>query len=135
MLVGAISISSFFSFWKLNQFSDMNCLKKPLSYMISCSSSAQLITSDIRVRYWPRIYSLNVNAISVGEILTKGFPVCVLYNLRMSLHENHSSQVAETYSAVYLYQWINMAPKCWAQIFWTRFVKRLRPKLKSSFFR
>ena len=86
MLVGAISISSFFSFWKLDYFSDMNCLKNPLSDMISCSSSTQLITSDIRVRYWPRIYSLNINSIPIGEIPTKGFPVCVLYNLRKSLH-------------------------------------------------
>ena len=83
MLVGAISISSFFSFWKLDYFSDMNCLKNPLSDMISCSSSTQLITSDIRVRYWPRIYSLNIKSIPIGEIpTTKGFPICALNNLR-----------------------------------------------------
>ena len=86
MLVGAISISSFFSFSKLDYFSDMNCLKNLLSDMISCSSSTQLITSDIRARYWPRIYSLNINSIPVGEISTEVFPACVLYNLRKPLH-------------------------------------------------
>ena len=69
MLVGAISISSFFSLWKVDYFSDMNCLKK--SYKISCSSSTQLITSDIIVRYWSRLYSLNIDII-IGEIPTKG---------------------------------------------------------------
>ena len=128
MPVGAISISSFFSFWKLDYFSDMNCLKNPLSDMISCSSSTQLITSDIRVRYWPRIYSLNINSIPIGEIPTKGFPVCVLYNLRKSLHKIHSSQVAETYIVLYIgiddSVWHpNTEPKC----FRTRFVKRLKP--------
>ena len=49
MLVGAISISSFFSFWKLDYFSDMDCLKNPLAVMISCSSSTQLITSNFSV--------------------------------------------------------------------------------------
>ena len=57
-------------------------LKNPLSDMISCSSSNQLITSDLSVRYWTRIYSLNINFIPIGEIPTKGFPVCVLYKLR-----------------------------------------------------
>ena len=51
MLVGAISISSFFCFWKLDYFSDMNCLRNPLSDMISCSSSTQLVTSDIDPAY------------------------------------------------------------------------------------
>ena len=82
MLAGAISISSFFSFGKLDYLSDMNCLKNPLFDMISCSSSTQLITSDIRDRYRPRIYSLNINFIPFREIPTKGFPVCVSYNLR-----------------------------------------------------
>ena len=50
-------------------------LKNSLSDMMSCSSSTQLITSDISVRYWPRIYSLNINFIPIGEIPTKGFPV------------------------------------------------------------
>ena len=71
MLVGAISINSFFSFWKLDYFSDMNCLKNPLSDMISCSSSTQLITLDIIVRYCLRLYSLNID-ILIGEIPTKG---------------------------------------------------------------
>ena len=71
MFVGAISISSFFSLWKLDYFSDMNCLKKRLSNMISCSSSTQLITLDIVVRYWLRLYSLNID-ILIEEIPTKG---------------------------------------------------------------
>ena len=57
-------------------------LKNPLSDMISCSFSIQLITSDNGVRYWPRIYSLNINFNPIGGIPTKGFPVCVLYILR-----------------------------------------------------
>ena len=46
ILVGAINVSSYFSFWKLDYFSEMNRLKNPLSDMISCSSSTQLIVSD-----------------------------------------------------------------------------------------
>ena len=51
MFVGAISIRSFFSFWKLNYFCDMSCLNNPLSDIISCSSSTQLITSDFFLWY------------------------------------------------------------------------------------
>ena len=51
MFVAEISISSFFIFWKLDYFSDMNYLKNPLSDMISCSSSTQLITSDFSLWY------------------------------------------------------------------------------------
>ena len=86
MLVGTISISSFFIFRKLNYFSNTSCFKNPLSAIISCSSSFQLITADIRVKYRPTIYSLNISSIPIGEIPTKGFPVCVLYNLRKSPH-------------------------------------------------
>ena len=46
ILVGAMSISSFFSFWNLHYFCKLNCLKNSLSNMISCSSSIKLITSD-----------------------------------------------------------------------------------------
>ena len=42
MSVGEIKISSFFSFTKLDYFSDVAFLRKPLSDMISCSSSTQL---------------------------------------------------------------------------------------------
>ena len=43
MLFGTIS---FFSFWKLDYFSNINCLKNPLSDMILCSPLIQLITID-----------------------------------------------------------------------------------------
>ena len=86
MIVGAIGIRSFFNLWKLDYLSVINCLKNPLSDMISCSSLTQLITSDIRVRYWPRIYSLNINSVPIGEIPTRGLPLCILHNLRTSLH-------------------------------------------------
>ena len=109
MLVGAINIISFLSSLKLDYFLDADCLKNLLSDMISCSSSTQLITSDFSLwywpRYWPRIYSKNSNSIPIGEIPTKVFPVCVLYNLRVCLHQNHSSR------------WISIALKYWAQIF------------------
>ena len=51
MLVGAISISSFFSFRILDYFSDINCLKNPLFDITSCSCSTQLITSDMDPGY------------------------------------------------------------------------------------
>ena len=51
MLVGAIGIGSFFSFWKSDYFSDMTLLKSHLSHVISCSSQTQPITSDISLRY------------------------------------------------------------------------------------
>ena len=133
MLVGAISISSFFSFSKLDYFCGMNCLKNPLSDMISCSSSTQLITSDIRVRYWPRIYSLNINSIPIGEIPTKGFPVCVLH-----IWKSHCTKiiVARFLKLIVLYIHIdesiwhpNTEPNC----FRIRFVKRLRPAEKLFF--
>ena len=87
--------------------------------MISCCSSTQLANHN---RYYSqiltRIYSQNINSIQITEIPAKGFLVCVLYNfLKNSLHENYSSQVAETCSVVCSYQRISMAPKYWAQIF------------------
>ena len=136
MIVGAISTissSSFFSFWKLDYFSDMNCLKNPLSDMISCSSSTQRITSDIRVRYWPRTYSLNINSIPVGEIPTKDFPVCVLYNLRRSLHQNHSSQFAELIVLYIRNDESVWHPNTEPKLFRTRFLKRRRPAEKFIF--
>ena len=117
MLVGAISISSFFSFWKLDYFSDMNCLKNPLSDMISCSSSTQLITSDIRVRYWPRIYSLNIKSIPIGEIpITKSFPICALNNLRSHCTKIIVARLLKL-NVVYPYWWHSMTPEHWAQMF------------------
>ena len=134
MLVGAISISSFFSFWKLDYFSDMNCLKNPLSDMISCSSSTQLITSDIRVRYWPRIYSLNINSIPTGEIPTKGFSQYVCY----IIWESHCTKiiVARLLKLIVLYIRIDESvwhPNTEPKFFRRRFVKRLRPAEKFIF--
>ena len=133
MLVGTISISSFLGFWKLDYFFDMNCLKNPLSDIISCSSSTQLITSDIRVRYWPRIYSLIINSILIGEIPTKIFPVCVLYNLR-----SHYTKimVARLLKLIVLYICIDESvrhPNTEPKFFRIRFVKRLRPAEKFIF--
>ena len=133
MLVGAISISSFFSFWKLDYFSDMNCWKNPLFDMISCSSSTQLITSDIRVRYWPRIYSLNINSIPIGEIPTKGFQyVCYI------IWESHCTKiiVARLLKLIVLYIRIDESvwhPNTEPKFFRTAFVKRLRPAEKFIF--
>ena len=129
MLVGAISISSFFSFWMLYYFLDMNCLKNPLSDMISCSSLTQLITSNIRVRYWPRIYSLNINSIPIGEIPTKSFPVCVSITWR-----SHCPKILDRLlKLIVLYICIDESvwhPNTEPKFFRTRFVKRLRPAEK-----
>ena len=127
MLVGAISISSFLSSQKLDYFSDMNCQKNPLFDMISCSSSTQLITSDIRVRYWSRIYSLNINSIPVGEISTKVFQY-----VRHLIWESHSTKiiVARLLKLIVLYTCIDKSvwhPNTEPKFFRTRFVKRLRP--------
>ena len=133
ILVGAISISSFFSFWKLDYFSDMNCLKNPLSDMISRSSSTQLITSDIRVRYWPRMYSLNINSIPLGEISTKVFQyVCYI------IWESHCTKiiVARLLKRRMLYICIDESvwyPNTEPKFFRTRFLKRLRPVEKFIF--
>ena len=126
MFVGAISISSFFHFWKLDYFSDMNCLKNSLSDMISCSSSTQLITSDIRVRYWPRIYSLNINSIPIWEIRTKVFP------------ESHYTKIIEVRLLKLIVLYICIDESVWhpntePKFFRTRFVKRLRPAEKFIF--
>ena len=103
MLVGAIGISSFFSFSKLDIFSDLTYLKKPLSDIISYFPSTQLITSDFFSVileldiFHPRYISLNIYSIP-----SKGyqrFPsMYVLYNLRKSVYLNHSSQICVAYS-------------------------------------
>ena len=82
MLVGAIRINSFCSFWKLHYFSDIACLKNPLPDVISRSSSTQLLTWHIfsvmlEPNMDPKCISLNIISISIEEIPIKGFPVCV----------------------------------------------------------
>ena len=93
MLVGTISISSFFSFWKLDYFSDMNCYQElfvwHFMFFLNPANHIRFSSAIIRVRYWHRIYSLKINSIPVGEIPVKVFPVCVLYNLRKFRHYNH----------------------------------------------
>ena len=76
MLVGAISISSFFSFWKLDYFSDMNGLKNSLSDTIACSSSTKLITSDLLESDIKPGY-IHWTLTPFGETTTKGFSICV----------------------------------------------------------
>ena len=134
MLVGAISISSFFSFSKLDYFCVTNCLKNPLSDTISCSSLTQLITSDIRVRYWPRIYSLNINSIPTGEIPTKGFSQYVCYIIWES--DCTKLIVARLLKLIVLYIFIDES--VWhlntePNFFRARFVERLRPVEKFIF--
>ena len=134
MLVGAISISSFFSFSQLDYFCDMNCLKNRLSDMISCSSSTQLITSNIRVRYWLWIYSQNINSVPTGEIPTKGFSQYVCY----IIWESHCTKiiVARLLNLIVLYIRIDESvwhPNTELNFFRTRFVKRLIPAEKFIF--
>ena len=105
MLVGAIRISSFFSFSKLDIFSDLTCLKKPLSDIISYFPSTQLITSDFfsvileSDIFHPRYISLNIYSIPFKGY--QRFPsMYVLYNLRKSVYLNHSSQIFVAYSVI-----------------------------------
>ena len=57
MFFGAIRISSFFSFWKRDYFSDIVCLKNPLFDMISWSSSSQLIVSNFSPWHLSQIWT------------------------------------------------------------------------------
>ena len=80
MVVRAISIS-FFSFWKLNYFSEMTCSKNlSVTWFHALPQSSfphQIFLYDIRARYWLRISSWNISSIPNGQIPTKGFQACV----------------------------------------------------------
>ena len=136
MLVGAfstISISSFFNFWKLDYFSDMTCLKNPLSDLISCSSSAQLITSDIRVRYWPRCILWTLTPFQMEK-----FQLKVSQYLCYIIWESHCTEiiVARLLKLIVLYIRIDESvwhPNTEPKFFRTRFVKRLGPVEKFIF--
>ena len=136
MLVGAINISSFFSFWKLDYFSDMNYLKNPLSDMISCSFSTQLITSDIRVRSWPRINSLNINSVPIGE----KFQLKVSQYVCYIIWESQCTEIIVVRLLKFIVLYIPIDESVWhpntkPKFFRRRFVKRKDlDQLKNSFF-
>ena len=109
-------------------------LKNPLSDMISCSFSTQLITSDIRVRSWPRINSLNINSVPIGEIPTKDSPVCVCY----IIWESHCTKIIVDTLLKLIVLYIRIDESVWhpntePKFFRRRFVKRLRPAEKFIF--
>ena len=79
LLVEAISITSFFSFWKLDYIFDMNCLKKTLSDMISLF----FLNSTNRFRFFSVILTeiqilTHWTLTAIGEILTKCC-MCVIW--------------------------------------------------------
>ena len=79
LLVEAISIKSFFSFWKLDYIFDMNCLKKTLSDMIPLF----FLNSTNRFRFFSVILTeiqilIHWTLTAIREILTKG-GMCVIW--------------------------------------------------------
>ena len=136
MLVGAISISSFFSFWKLDYFSDMTCLKNPLSDMISCSFSTQLIThsnqilkSDIDPGYIH--WTLTPLRLEKFQLKFSQYMCYIIWESRCT-----KIIVARLLKLIVLY--ICIDESVWhsnteLKFFRTRFVKRLRPAEKAIF--
>ena len=131
MIVLAISITSFFSFWKLDYFSDMNCLKNPLSDMISCSSSTQLITSDFSLS------DINLGYIhwTLTPFQSDKFQLKVSHYVCYIIRERHCTKIivsrllklTVSYLEVYSYRCISMDTQTLSKFynfFRTRFVKK-----------
>ena len=87
--VCAISISSFFSFWKLDYFSDTTCSKPFIwqDFMFFLNSANQISLVYVMLgSYWRRTDSLNINSTPIREIPTVCVCMCVLHNLRKSVY-------------------------------------------------
>ena len=95
------------------------------------SWSYQIFLCDIRVRYWAKIYSMNINSIPIGEIPTKVFrDMCYI------IWESHCTKIilARFLKLTVLYICINESvwhANAEHKFFRKKFVKRLRPAEKS----
>ena len=74
--VGTISVSSYFSFWKIDYVFLNDLFKESIiwhDFMLFLNSPNQIIF------FYVMLESLNINSISIEEIKTKAFLVCVFY--------------------------------------------------------
>ena len=131
MLVRAISISSFFSFWKLDYFSGMNCLKNTLPDMIWCCFSSQLVSSESDFDAGPIHWTLT--PFRLEEFQLKVFQyVCYM------IWKSHDTKIIVAMLLQPITLYIRIGGSVWhpntePKFFRTRFEKRLTPAEKFIF--
>ena len=137
MLVGAISISSIFSFWKLDYFCVINCIKNPLSdnfmFFLNPANHIRLFSVILESDIDPGYFHWTWTPSKLEKIQLKVSQyVCYI------IWESHCTKIIVarllklTVLYIHIYESVwhpNTEPK----VFRTRFVKRLRPVEKFIF--